>query len=114
MQEWIESEPAISRRAPEFVDADPAETSRGSLTRALRLYRELQKLEEAPGYQFAFRSRQDAWQGVKEDFRVFLAESHVFFVLFDQLTPIEGQRARRRSQRRRNATVTFAGTCIAT
>lgn len=90
LQEWIKAEPEIPDELANIVNADPPETSRGSLARALRLYRELQKLEEAPGYQFAFRSRQDAWQGVKEDFRVFLAESHAFFVLFDQLTPIEG------------------------
>jgi hypothetical protein len=90
LQDWIKAEPEIPNELADIVSADPPETSRGSLARLLRLYRELQKLEEAPGYQFAFRSQQDAWQGIKEDFRVFLAESHAFFVMFAQLSPIEG------------------------
>ena len=90
LQDWIKSEPEIPDELADIVTADPPETSRGSLARLLRVYRELEKLEEASGYQLAFRSRQDAWQGIKEDFRVFLAESHAFFVLFEQLTPLEG------------------------
>jgi hypothetical protein len=38
----------------------------------------------------ALRSQQDAWLAIKEDFRVFLAESQAFFVLFEKLTPLEG------------------------
>ena len=90
LQEWIETEAEIPNELVKIVSADPPETSRGSLTRVLRLYRELQDLEAASGYQSAFRSQQEAWQGIKDDFRVFLAESQAFFVLFEQLTPIEG------------------------
>jgi hypothetical protein len=90
LQDWIKAEPEIPDELANIVSADPPETSRGSLARVLRLYRELQNLEAASGYQFAFRSRQDTWQGIEEDFRVFLAESHAFFVLFEQLKPLEG------------------------
>jgi hypothetical protein len=90
LQEWILEEGEIPNELAKIVSADPPETSRGSFTRVLRLYRELQGLEGVSGYQSAFRSRQDAWQGIKDDFRVFVAESQAFFVLFEQLTPIEG------------------------
>jgi hypothetical protein len=90
LQEWILEEGEIPNELAKIVSADPPETSRGSFTRVLRVYRELQDLERVSGYQSAFRSRQDAWQGIKDDFRVFLAESQAFFVLFEQLTPIEG------------------------
>jgi hypothetical protein len=90
LQEWIATEAEIPNEFKKFVSAEPAETSRGSLTRVLRLYIELQKLGTAPAYQFAFRSRQDTWLAIKDDFRVFLAQSQAFFVLFEQLTPLEG------------------------
>ena len=90
LQEWIESEGDIPNELLKFVGAEPAETARGSLTRTLRLYRELQKLEAISAYEFAFRTRQATWEGIKDDFRVFLAESQAFFVLFEQLTTLEG------------------------
>jgi hypothetical protein len=90
LQEWIEADGELPNELAKIVSADPPETSRGSVTRILRLYRELENLEAASGYQSAFRSRQDAWQGIKEDFRVFLAETQAFFVLFEQLKPLEG------------------------
>jgi hypothetical protein len=90
LQDWIETEAEVPNELAKIVSADPPDTSRGSLTRVLRIYRELLKLEAVSGYQFAFRSRQDAWEKIKEDFRVFLAESQAFFVLFEQLTPLEG------------------------
>jgi hypothetical protein len=90
LQKWIEAEPEIPDELAKVVSAESSETSRGSVTRILRLYRELENLEAASRYQSAFRSRQDAWQGIKEDFRVFLAETQAFFVLFEQLTPLEG------------------------
>jgi len=90
LQEWIETEQEIPNELAKIVSADPPETSRGSFTRVLRVYHELQNLEAASGYQSAFRLRQEAWQGIKDDFRVFLAESQAFFVLFEQLTPLDG------------------------
>jgi len=90
LQAWIEAEEELPNELTKIVSADPAETSRGSVTRILRIYRELQNLETAPGYQSAFRSWQDVWQGIKEDFHVFLAETQAFFVLFEQLSPLEG------------------------
>ena len=73
LQEWIETDGEVPNDLANFVSADPAESSRGSLARVLRLYVELQKLEATPAYRTAFRSRQDAWLAIKEDFRVFLA-----------------------------------------
>ena len=90
LQQWIAEDGELPNELAKFVSADPAETSRGSVTRVLRLYRELLNLEAAPDYESAFRSRQDAWQGIKEDFHVFLAETQAFFVLFEQLKPLEG------------------------
>jgi hypothetical protein len=90
LQEWIEADAELPNELAKIVSAESSETSRGSVTRILRLYHELENLEAASRYQSAFRSRQDAWVGIKEDFRVFLAETQAFFVLFEQLTPIEG------------------------
>jgi hypothetical protein len=90
LQEWIETDGEVPNDLANFVSADPPDSSRGSLARVLRLYVELQKLEATPAYRTAFRSRQDTWVAIKEDFRVFLAESQAFFVLFEKLTPLEG------------------------
>lgn len=90
LQAWIGNDGEIPRELGEIISADAPESSRGSLARSLRLYRELQKLEATAPYRTAFRSRREAWQGLQEDFRVFLAESQAFFVLFQQLAPLEG------------------------
>ena len=106
-----------SQRLAKIVSADPPETPRGSVTRVLRIYRalqQLQTLEAASGYQSAFYSRQDAWQVIKDDFRVFLAELQAFFVLFEQLTPIEGSASEEALAKAKNAIATFAARCTAT
>jgi len=90
LQEWIASDGEVPNDLAKLVSADTPESSRGSLARVLRLYIELQKLEATAAYRTAFRSRQDAWLAIKEDFRVFVAESQAFFVLFEKLTPLEG------------------------
>jgi hypothetical protein len=90
LQEWIAAEGEVPDDLAGVVSAEAPETARGSLARILRLYVELQKLETATAYRTAFRSQQDAWLAIKEDFRVFLAESQAFFVLFEKLTPLEG------------------------
>ncbi len=90
LQEWIENDGEVPNELTKLVSADPPESSRGSLARVLRLYVELQKLEASTAYRAAFRSRQDAWLAIKEDFHVFVAESQAFFVLFEKLTPLEG------------------------
>jgi hypothetical protein len=90
LQEWIETDGEVPNDIAKLVSADAPESLRGRLARVLRLYAELQKLEAASVYRNAFRSRQDAWQAIKDDFLVFVAESQAFFVLFEKLTPLEG------------------------
>jgi hypothetical protein len=90
LQAWIAAEGEVPDDLAGVVSAEAPETARGSFARVLRLYVELQKLETAVAYRTAFRSQQDAWLAIKEDFRVFLAESQAFFVLFEKLTPLEG------------------------
>jgi hypothetical protein len=90
LQEWIAVEGEVPEDLAGIVSAEAPETVRGSLARVLRLYVELQKLEMVSAYRSAFRSQEDAWLAIKQDFRVFLAESQAFFVLFEKLTPLEG------------------------
>ncbi len=90
LQEWIAAEGEVPDDLADIVSAEAPETARGSLARVLHLYVELQKLENGSAYRTAFRSQQDAWLAIKEDFRVFIAESQAIFVLFDKLTPLEG------------------------
>jgi hypothetical protein len=90
LRAWISSDGDVPNELAIRVSADSAETSRGHLTRVLRLYNELEKLEEQPAYAQAFRARQDTWQAIRADFQVFAAQSQAFFVLFDQLTHLEG------------------------
>jgi hypothetical protein len=90
LQTWITGEGDIPNELAERVSDDAAGTSRGNLTRLLRLYHELEKLSALPAYAWAFRARQDAWQAIREDFRVFAAQSQAFFILFDRLAPLEG------------------------
>ena len=78
LQAWIAAEGEVPDDLAGVVSAEAPETARGGLARVLRLYLELQKLETAVAYRNAFRSQQDAWLAVKEDFRVFLAESQAF------------------------------------
>ena len=90
LQDYMLSDGDIPNELTTRISADSSGTSRGNLTRVLRLYQELEKLEGSPDYAKAFRVRQDAWQAIRADFRVFTAQSQAFFVLFDQLTPVEG------------------------
>jgi hypothetical protein len=90
LQEWIATEGEVPDDLAAIVSAEAPETARGGLARVLRLYVELQKLERVSAYRSAFRSQEDGWLGIKQDFRVFLAESQAFFVLFEKLTPLEG------------------------
>jgi hypothetical protein len=90
LQEWIAADGEVPDDLAKLVSIDPPESSRGSLARVLRLYIELQKLEATPGYRSAFRSTQAAWQAIKEEFRVFVAQSQPFFFYFDELNRIEG------------------------
>lgn len=76
--EWVDVEGDVPNELGKVIGPDAPESSRGSLTRALRLYRELQKLEAAAPYRTAFRARRDAWQAIQADFRVFLAEFRRF------------------------------------
>jgi hypothetical protein len=90
LRRWIDTDGDVPDELAKIISADPPDSPRGSLARALRLHLELQKLEAAAPYRTAFRSRRDAWHVIKEDFRVFLAESQAFFVLFEQLAQLEG------------------------
>lgn len=102
LDQWIEAEGEIPNELAKLIGVDPPETPRGGLTRVLRLYRELQKLEATQTYEFAFRSRHEVWQAIQDDFRVFLAESQAFFVLFEELKPLAvaaGEEALARAKR---------------
>jgi hypothetical protein len=89
LQNWILDDSDTPRELASFVSADRYETVRGGFSRVLWLYLELQKLQASPTYRVSFRSRQDAWDAIQQDFRVFIAQSQAFFVFFDQLN-VEG------------------------
>lgn len=90
LQAWMTSEGDVPNELVARVSAASTETSRGSLTQVLRLFQQLEKLEALPAYKKSFRMRQNAWQTMREDFRVFTAQSQAFFVLFDRLTQVDG------------------------
>jgi hypothetical protein len=90
LRTWILSAGEAPKEFTKNLSVDLFETSRGGLTRTLKLYFELQKLEDSPAYAALLRSRHDAWQAMQADFRVFIAQSQAFFVLFEELNRMEG------------------------
>ena len=87
---WINSRGDIPNELEPRVSADAADSSRGSLTRVLMLYRELEMLGSAAAYANAVRERQNVWQRIYAEFRVFTVQTRAFFLLFDQLAPLSG------------------------
>lgn len=88
LRAWISAAAEIPSELANRLSAEPITTSQGNFTCTLRLYHELQDLEDLPAYASAFRARHDAWQTLSADFQVFAAQSYAFFVLFDRLTQI--------------------------
>lgn len=101
LREWIFADSDIPNEVANDLGAEAAESASGGLARVVRLYSELQRLEALPSYRAAFRSRQDTWQAIQANFKVFIAESQAFFVLFEQLKPLPetaGEEALRRAK----------------
>jgi len=90
LKKWIHNDADASNDLDSRISTDSAETPSGSFTHILRLYLDIEDLKALPDYAKAFRNRHDTWQTINADFRVFLAQSLAFFVLFDQLTPVKG------------------------
>ena len=80
----------VPREFADHLSTEQAETARGSFSRTLKLYLELQKLEGSPPYLSSFRARQEDLQTLQADFRVFIAQSQAFLVLFDKLGHVDG------------------------
>src|SRR5271169_1055084 len=87
---WTLKEGDVPDELAPRISTENAETPSGSLIRIFRLYCELQKLQERSSYANSFRRWDDAWQSLRADFRIFAAQSHAFFVLFDTLAPLHG------------------------
>jgi hypothetical protein len=90
LRNWIFDDGEVPKELANHLSTERSETSRGGFSRALKLYFELQKLEASSPYLSSFRARQEGWQALQADFRVFIAQSQAFFVFFDQLNHIEG------------------------
>jgi hypothetical protein len=87
---WITEDGDIPNELAEHIASVPESTSRGILTRVLQLYRQLEKLGSEPSYADAFRSHHEGWLAIRDDLRVFTAQSQAFFLLFDRLRLVEG------------------------
>lgn len=90
LKTWISQNGDVPDQLAERISTASESTSSGLLTRVLYLYRELDKLEEAQSHKDAFRTHAKDWHAIKDDFPVFTAESHAFFVFFDQLKLVDG------------------------
>ncbi|HXW20351.1 MAG TPA: hypothetical protein VEK35_07610 [Roseiarcus sp.] len=90
LRDWIINDGDAPNELANDVGVDTPESSRGTLSRVVALYSNLQALGANPPYVDAFRERQEAWQSIKADFRVFVAQSEAFFVLFDHLSNLQG------------------------
>jgi hypothetical protein len=87
---WIMKDGDVPDELAPRISTENAETPSDSLTRILRLYCELQKLQEGSSYANSFRRWDADWQSLRADFRIFAAQSHAFFVLFDTLATLHG------------------------
>jgi hypothetical protein len=90
LRDWIVNDGDAPNELANDVGVDTPESSRGSLSRVVALYSSLQTLSANHPYVEAFRSRSEAWQSIMADFRVFVAQSEAFFVLFDHLSNMQG------------------------
>ncbi len=90
LKAWIAQDGDVPNELAERISAASKSSSKGCLTRVLYLYRDLEKLERAQTHASAFRTHADAWHAIRDDFRVFTAQSHAFFVFFDQLKTVDG------------------------
>ena len=90
LREWIRREAITPDELASAVSANEPDTPSGDLTRCLLLYRALEKLAEQSAYADAFRSCQSGWASIRADTRVFAAQAHAFFLLFDRLRLVEG------------------------
>jgi hypothetical protein len=109
LRAWIMSEGGVPNDLAARVSVDPVDTPQGCLTRALELFRQMQKLESNAQYSNAFRARQEEWQAIQAEIRVFTAQSQAFFVLFDQLTPVEGTAG---TEALKNARICYHDICL--
>jgi len=87
---WMLRNADIPSELVNRVSTESEKTARGSLTQTVRFYQAIDKLGGFPAYAKAFRERRIDRQSIREDFRVYAAISQAFFVLFDQLQPLEG------------------------
>jgi hypothetical protein len=90
LRQWMSDEGEIPNELLSRVGTDAPTASQGSLTRALRLHRSINKLASLPLYSRAAKKYEGERQKVKEEFRVYAAISQAFFVLFDHLSSLEG------------------------
>jgi len=90
LKTWIKEDGDIPNEIAKNVRSVSDLSSHGLFTRILWLYRELEKLDALSSYIKAFRVNQEGWQTVRDDFRVFTAQSQAFFLLFDQLRLVDG------------------------
>ena len=90
LREWMIADGDVPDELAGSVGVDTPDSPRGGLTRVIRLYSNLQRLLATPSYINSFRSQQNDWQTIQAGFRVFLAESQAFLVLFDHLSKLEG------------------------
>jgi hypothetical protein len=90
LAKWITHTGDLPNKLATCVGADPDAPS-GWMTRVMRIYKETEKLRTAPDYADGFKSSLAVWQGLQSDFRVFISQSHAFFVLFDSLKAQEAE-----------------------
>jgi len=81
LEPWITSDGDIPNELAIRISVESAATSSGRLTRVLRVYKELEKLEQLPTYAQALRAQRDTWQAIQDDLRVFTAQSRAFFCI---------------------------------
>ncbi|RBP15467.1 hypothetical protein DFR50_10823 [Roseiarcus fermentans] len=90
IRNWIFGYAGLPNEIAGELGVDAADTPRGSLTRTVRLFRELHDLAKLPAYIEPFRYRQRAWDSIETNFKVYVAESQAFFVLFEKLSRLDG------------------------
>jgi hypothetical protein len=90
LRAWIAQDGDVPNELADRLSTASESTSSGCLSRVLHLYRELEKLEGTQTHASAFRTHAETWRAIRDEFRVFTAQSHAFFVLFDQLKPVDG------------------------
>jgi hypothetical protein len=90
LKAWILSNKYAPDELADYLGKEAIDTSRGCLTRLIKLYSEMEKLNHPGDYAHAIERRQNKWQTIEADFRIFLAQSQAFFVLFERLAHLHG------------------------